>query len=181
MSLVTQYQSSWPNDFVKIRNYLDTGITYYHSIEHTGSTSVPGMVAKPIIDIIIVVQLGKMSDMIEELSRLGYSHQGDLGIPGREAFDYLPAHLQLPTHHLYTCYPDANQLLGHVAFRLFMRESPEWREKLSALKLECDKKFDSNRQQYMDGKREMVEHIIKLAREKHPNPKISSRPIQRSG
>ena len=68
MSLVTQYQSSWPNDFVKIRNYLETGITYYHSIEYTGSTSVPGMVAKPIIDIIIVVQLGKMSDMIEELS-----------------------------------------------------------------------------------------------------------------
>lgn len=170
MSLVTQYQSSWPNDFIKIRKYLETGITYYQSIEHTGSTSVPGMVTKPIIDIIIVVQPGKMSAMINELSQLGYQHQGDLGIPGREAFDYLPAEIQLPTHHLYTCYPDAKQLLGHLAFRLFMRESSEWREKLSTLKLECDKKYNSNRQQYMDGKKEMVEHIIKLAREKHPNP-----------
>ena len=179
MSLVTQYQFSWPDDFVKIRNYLETGITHYQSIEHTGSTSVPGMVAKPIIDIIIVVQPGKMNAMIKELSRLGYWNQGDLGCKGREAFDYLPAHIGLPTHHLYTCYPNANQLLGHVAFRMFMRENPEWREKLSALKLECDKKYDSNRQQYMDGKKEMVEHIIKLAREKHPNPMLESNHDQR--
>ena len=179
MSLVTQYQSSWPDDFIKIRNYLETGITLYQSIEHTGSTSIPGMVAKPIIDMIIVVQPGKMTAMIEELSRLGYDHQGDLGCKGREAFDYLPQDIQLPTHHLYACYPDSVQLRGHLAFRVFMRENSEWREKLSALKLECDKKYDSNRQQYMDGKKELVEHIIKLARNKYPNPPIQSRPLQR--
>ena len=121
------------------------------------------MVAKPVIDIIIVAQAGKMAPLIQELATLEYRHQGDQGVPGREAFDYLPPHIQLPRHHLYACDPDQPQLKGSLAFRDFLRNHAAFRRQLSDLKLNLDRKHNSNRQMYMDGKRELVEHIIQVA------------------
>ena len=166
MSLVVEYQRRWPVDFLKIQDYILSSLRTYESIEHIGSTSIPGMVAKPIIDIMIVVPEGDMSQVIKELAHLEYRHQGDLGVIGREAFDYLPSHIDLPKHHLYACYPDNQQLSGTRAFREFLRGNEEWREKLSRLKLELDEKFASNRKSYMDGKKELVEEIIGIAKKR---------------
>lgn len=163
MSLVTPYNPSWPEDYIRVRNYIFSGVNTYASIEHFGSTSIPGM-AKPVIDIMMVVPFGKMHQAIEELAILEYRYQGDLGISGRVAFDYLPPHIDLPVHHFYACYPDHDQLEGHRAFRDFLTVNHEWREKLSALKLELDRKYNSNRQKYMNGKNAMVEEIIGLAK-----------------
>ncbi len=164
MSLVVEYQNRWPDDYCKIRDYVLSGVTAYGSIEHFGSTSIPGMVAKPIIDIMMVIPKGKREQAIRELGRLEYRHQGDLGIVGRECYDYLPPHIDLPKHHLYTCYPDYHQLHGLRAFRAFLKEHGEWRERLSNLKLDLDERFDSDRRKYMDGKAALVEEILALAK-----------------
>lgn len=164
MRLVTEYQNRWPGDFLRIRDYILSGILTHESIEHIGSTSIPGMVAKPIIDIVIVVPEGKMNRVVEELARLEYRHQGDLGVPGREAFDYLPPRIDLPKHHLYACYPGNPQLPGSIAFRNFLRENTEWRERLSKLKIELDLSHDSDRKKYMEGKKKMVDEIIEIAK-----------------
>ena len=168
MSLVTEYQSRWPDDYRRVRDYILTGLRTFESIEHFGGTSIPGMVAKPIIDIMIVVPRGEMGQAIAELGELEYRHQGDLGIRGREAYDYLPRHIDLPRHHLYTCYPDHPHLHGLRAFREFLKENREWRERLSNLKLELDERFDSDRQKYMDGKKALVEKIIGMAKKEFP-------------
>ena len=173
MSLVTEYQNRWPDDFRRIREYLLSGVRTYESIEHFGSTSIPRMVAKPIIDIMMGVPEGKMEQAIAELGDLEYRHQGDLGIRGREAYDYLPRHIELPRHHLYTCYPDHPHLHGLRAFREFLKENREWRERLSNLKLELDECFDSDRQKYMGGKKAMVEEIIELAKKGFPRQAVS--------
>jgi len=166
VSLVTAYQRRWPGDFIRIRDYVLTQVSTYESIEHIGSTSIPGMVAKPIIDIVMVVPDGEMNRTIEELARLEYRHQGDLGVPGREAFDYLPPHIDLPKHHLYACYPSNPQIVGSLAFREFLRENRDWKERLSDLKTELDLKHGSDRKKYMEGKRELVEEIIRIAKER---------------
>jgi GrpB-like predicted nucleotidyltransferase (UPF0157 family) len=168
MSLVVEYQARWPGDFLKIRDYLLSGLTTYESIEHIGSTSIPGMVAKPIIDLVIVVPKGGMSQAIGELARLEYRHQGDLGVSGREAFDYLPADIELPKHHLYACYPTNPQLAGSVAFREFLRTNREWRARLSRLKAELDVRHDSDRTKYMAGKKQLVDEIIEIAKKEYP-------------
>jgi GrpB-like predicted nucleotidyltransferase (UPF0157 family) len=167
MSLVTEYQDRWPDDFIRIRNYILSAVSTYETIEHIGSTSIPGMVAKSIIDLIIIVPEGKMNRVIEELAQLEYRHQGDLGIIGREAFDYLPAHLNLPTHHLYACYRNQPQLTGSLAFRDFLRGNKEWRERLSRLKTELDQQHNSDRKKYMAGKKKLVEEIIEIAKKKY--------------
>lgn len=164
MPLVTPYNPSWPEDYRRVRDYYLSGVTAFISIEHFGSTSIPGMVGKPIIDIMMVVPFGKMPRAIEELAALECVHKGNGGIPGREVYDYLPPHIDLPVHHFYTCYPDFYQLEGHRAFRDFLIENEVWRKKLSALKLALDEAHDSDRQKYMAGKQAMVEEIIALAK-----------------
>jgi GrpB-like predicted nucleotidyltransferase (UPF0157 family) len=162
MTLVLPYQTVWPQDFKAIRAYINTGITAYLAVEHIGSTSIPEMTAKPIIDIIIVAKPGCMADLIAQLATLHYRHQGNLGIAGREAFDYLPPHIPLPKHHLYASYPDAAQLMRSIAFRDFLTVNAGYRAQLSELKSRLDAENHSDRTKYMEGKRELVEQIIAL-------------------
>lgn len=173
MPLVTEYKDNWPEDYLKVQSYILSELKTYESIEHFGSTSIRGMVAKPIIDVMIVVPQGKMRQVISELAKLEYRHIGDLGITGREAYDYLPEHINLPIHHMYTCYPDHYQLHGLRAFREFLKENEKWRKKLSALKLDLDQRFNSDRQKYMDGKKALVEEIIERAKRKYPSSSIN--------
>src|SRR5690349_20583042 len=92
--IVVDYDPAWPRLFdqltVPVRSALGEVAL---RIEHVGSTSVPGLAAKPIIDISVVVATeADVPLAIERLASIGYLHQGDLGIEGREAF-VAPGHL----------------------------------------------------------------------------------------
>ena len=108
---------------------------------------------------------GTFPDVKDRLERLGYVHQGDLGIAGREAFDLVDAEARarLPEHYLYACDEDAYELRKHLAFRDFLRQHPDWRERLSRLKEALCLEHDSDRQAYMDGKTDLVQEITALA------------------
>ena len=97
---VVDYDPHWPETFETLRSRIWTAVgDVALSVEHVGSTSVPGLAAKPIIDISIVVP--ERSDVrtgISRLATLGYVHRGDLGIAGREAFANPEG---LPRHNLY--------------------------------------------------------------------------------
>ena len=77
------------------------------AIEHVGSTSVPGLAAKPIIDLdVLLASAAYLPETIRRLATLGHEHQGDLGIAGREAFRAPPT---LFAHHLYVCLPNCEE------------------------------------------------------------------------
>ena len=124
--VVHSYEKIWADDFVAIRDELNTVLKDLAlRIEHVGSTSRPGMNAKPIIDIDIVVEeASQFQRLKEELSKIGYVHEGDRGIPGREAFDNENVPLNID-HHLYVCVKDNAELLRHLKFRDKLRSSPE--------------------------------------------------------
>ena len=94
------------------------------------------MVAKPVIDIGIVIDPGALPAVIDRLAVMGYVHRGDLGIMGREVFGLSETDLKcsMPLHHLYVCGRENKALQEHLAFRDFMRQHPEWCQKLSDLK-----------------------------------------------
>jgi len=75
---------------LNIKNELQTVLgNYAIAIEHVGSTSVEGLAAKPIIDIDIVISdYSVLEEVVRRLSKIGYEHEGNLGIEGREAFRY---------------------------------------------------------------------------------------------
>ncbi len=123
--VVQPYDEKWPIDFAEISAEIRDALgDLALSIEHVGSTSVPGLPAKPIIDIDVVIRGREaLGAVIDALARIGYKHEGDQGIPGREAFKY-EGKEHLRKHHLYVCAKDSAELKRHVAFRDYLRAHP---------------------------------------------------------
>jgi GrpB-like predicted nucleotidyltransferase (UPF0157 family) len=167
--IVEPYNPEWPHMFHQLQTFLYRNLVgTYHAIEHVGSTAVPGMTAKPIIDIDIVMRDGKWEQIKNRLIAAGYEYEGEKGVPGRESFRMRDAGLAaaLARHHLYACAADAEELRRHRAFRDFLIANPEWAEKLSAHKLEIASKLGDDRaarDAYQEAKSAMVEEIIALA------------------
>jgi len=122
---VVDYDSQWPQIFQSLKRVFEERFVHlYISVEHVGSTSVPGLAAKPKIDLdIIVEEEAKVKAVIIELEKLGYEHRGDLGIKGREAF-YRSSN-KIPdsgkgqewiAHNLYVCIQGIPSLQNHLLF-----------------------------------------------------------------
>ena len=101
---VFPYDEAWKEAFDSIKRELDAVLgDVAIAIEHVGSTSVPGLSAKPCIDIDIVIKdYSVFDEVVERLFKIGYVHEGDLGIKDREAFKYCEKP-HLMKHHLYVC------------------------------------------------------------------------------
>jgi len=86
--LIQEYTSHWANDFEKIKKVLNEEIfDYIIDIEYIGSTAVPNLASKPIIDMdIIYGENANFENIKSGLEKLGYSHKGNQGIEGREVF-----------------------------------------------------------------------------------------------
>lgn len=158
--VVIPYNGQWKNDFEMIRRYLLTAIKdNIVAIEHVGSTSVEGLSAKPIIDIDIVIKdYSVFNALINNLQLIGYTHEGDLGIKDREAFDY-KGNVNLPHHHLYVCPEFSKELHRHITFRDYLRNSPEAVEKYSKVKEEGAKMFPEDIEGYIAFKSPCIEEI----------------------
>ena len=129
---VVDYDPEWPNLFRRVRERVWPSISDFAiAIEHVGSTSVPGLAAKPVLDIDIVIPLRNQIQLaVTRLSNLGYAHLGDLGIGDREAFT---APWGGPDHHLYVCPSESVVLLNHLTLRDRLRAHPSDVEAYSAL------------------------------------------------
>ena len=137
--VVVDYDEKWPQDFLKIKEELLKVLMISCQIQHVGSTSIPGMKAKPIID--IDVGLEKWDDFENTksgLALIGYEHEGDKGITGREAFCRNgKAHneiLDSIDHHLYVCSFDNEEYQRHILFRNYLRNHTEARDRYNQIK-----------------------------------------------
>jgi len=166
MSLVTEYNPHWPAWFERIREVIAEKLgPACATIKHVGSTAVPGMVAKPIIDLDVVIEPDAFETVKALLGELGYRHEGDLGIPEREAFrlDGPGPAADLPPHHLYVCPRHSAELKRHRAFRDFLHAHPDWAERLSDLKRSLAARHGDDGEAYMAGKDALVREITALA------------------
>lgn len=156
--VIVDYDPSWPSAFEEIRTRVWPAVAgMAHRVEHVGSTSVPGLAAKPVIDVDVVASEERMPDVIGELERLGYEHRGDLGIPGREAFR---APRDLPRHHLYLCVDGSVALANHLAFRDALRASPAEAQAYGALKKRLAEKFADDIDGYIEAKTEFILRVL---------------------
>ena len=160
--IVVPYNEQWKTDFETIRQYLFPTIKdIIISIEHIGSTSVEGLSAKPIIDIDVVIKDYCVFDaVVEKLASLGYTHEGNLGIEDREAFDY-KGNTDLPKHHLYVCPEFSLELHRHIAFRDYLRNNNEAVQKYSKVKEEGARLFPDSIDDYISYKSPYIEEIYK--------------------
>lgn len=152
---VVDYDPCWPKTFERLCSRIWTALADVAlSVEHVGSTSVPGLAAKPIIDISIVVPEGSdVQTGISRLATLAYIHSGDLGVEGREAFANPDG---LPMHNLYLCPPDSVALANHLAIRNYLRTHPEAAREYGELKKRLAERFPDDIDGYVDGKTTML-------------------------
>ena len=160
--IVLPYDENWKNEFEKIRHELSEALGELAlSIEHVGSTSVQGLSAKPIIDIDVVINdTSLLNDVIASLESIGYKHEGDLGIPGREAFKY-DSKEHLMKHHLYVCAKDSLELKRHISFRDYLKSHPEAINEYSRTKEEGALLYPYDIDKYIEYKSPFIERIYK--------------------
>jgi GrpB-like predicted nucleotidyltransferase (UPF0157 family) len=167
--VVVPYDPAWPANFEALRTVLAAALgDVVRGIHHVGSTAVPGLPAKPILDLDVEsASPADLAECIRRLGRLGYRAVGDLGIAGREAFDLEGPDVprdgsgrRWPEHHLYVCASDAAELRRHLQLRDFLRASPARAAEYAALKRNLATWYREDREGYTRGKSELIASIL---------------------
>lgn len=169
---IVECDPQWPMAFAAMRHVLTRVLgALALAIEHVGSTAVPGLAAKLILDLdVVIASPVHLPEAIRALARLGYFHQGDLGIVGREAFGRHGPDVPRggtgrtwPAHHLYVCAHDSAEWVRHVTFRDYLRHHPEAVEMYAQLKRQLAQRFPHDREAYAQHKTGFVEAILRRA------------------
>lgn len=161
--IVLDYDPIWEKSFQeeagKIRSILKDNCVAVH---HIGSTAVPGLAAKPIIDIMPVVKnLAEVDRVSAEFKEIGYEYLGEFGIKGRR---YLRKGGDERTHQIHIfAENDTENIDRHLAFRDYMRTHEREREAYSQLKKALARRFPWDIDGYCDGKEEFVKRIEQAA------------------
>lgn len=128
-------------------------------IHHIGSTAIPGIYAKPIIDLLVEVRdLNLVTEKTLAMEQLGYQARGEFGIIGRRYFcKENPPGIRTYNVHVYQA--SSPEIKRHLAFRDYLIAHPQDAEQYSKLKQELAKKYPYDIESYMDGKDELVKKI----------------------
>lgn len=160
---VVPYDPAWPEQFRLERARILEAVFPFTGpmfVEHVGSTSVPGLSAKPVIDIVISAEGFPLSDeAIRSLGALGYDYRGEAGIPGREYFRTNPR-----GRHLHVVGLGSEFFVSQLLFRGFLRSHPEAARRYENLKYQLAERFRHAREAYTDAKGPLIEELLLEAR-----------------
>lgn len=156
------YDPSWQDRFEKVAAALSGALADgpAASVEHVGSTSVPGLAAKPILDIDVIVAPEDVPAAVKALVRIGYRHRGDLGVAGREAF-FAPD--EDPRRHVYVCAAGTLNVRNHLAVREVLRRRDDLRDEYAAVKLALAADPDMDIDTYIARKSDVLQKILAVA------------------
>jgi GrpB-like predicted nucleotidyltransferase (UPF0157 family) len=159
--VVVPYDPAWPASFAALRERLAAALGRTAvAIEHVGSTAVPGLDAKAIIDLDVVVRsTSDLGAATNALASLGYGALGEQGVPGRWAFAQPPGPI---AHHLYLLARDAVALWEHLAFRDALRADRQRADQYAIAKQGFALQFATNRDAYTEAKRPVVRSSLPL-------------------
>jgi len=159
---VVESSDRWPEMYEyeakRLRRVLGDQIVRIH---HIGSTSVPGLAAKPIIDILLEVRSVEALDgYADDMRRLGYEPRGEFGIPGRR---YYPKGGDRRTHHVHAFTADDPHVFRHLAFRDYLRIHPESAAAYADVKRQAAAAHATDPDGYVAYKHAFVERIVEEA------------------
>jgi GrpB-like predicted nucleotidyltransferase (UPF0157 family) len=162
--IVADHDPAWAQSFERIHGPLWPALEGVAlRIDHVGSTSVPGLAAKPIIDTdVVVADEAGVRPAIVALRTLGYVGRGDLGVEGRQAFINPPG--DLPEHNLYVVVDGNKAHLDHVLLRDLLRADPVARDRYAALKRANAELAGGDMDVYVEAKAALVAELLTRAR-----------------
>lgn len=129
-------------------------------VEHIGSTSVPGLIAKPVLDLMpLIDNFEDGYSCVTPMRALGYWYAGDFGIPGRHLF----VKGSPRTHHAHMLLRTSKEARRHLAVRDTLRARPEMAARYAALKEQLAARFGDDRESYANAKAAFMREIFDLA------------------
>ncbi len=160
------HDPQWTKDFELERQRILTTLGcltqggILEQVHHVGSTSVPGLKAKPVIDMLLeVFPLPKPEVGLPALETLGYRYLGEAGIAGRLFFRSHP-----PTRYLHVVEAGTNEFTrDHLLFRDYLRANIGARQRYENLKLELAQQFPFDHKAYMTGKTGLIRELLEEA------------------
>lgn len=159
------WQRHYESEAARLRAVLGDLLVEIH---HIGSTSVPGLHAKPIIDIMPIVREIEAVDRYNEaMTTLGYRARGENGIAGRRYFT--KGEDDQRSHHVHIYAPDNPEVTAHLHFRDYLRTHPDDADQYGTLKQQLARQFTNDIHGYMDGKDALVKKLIAKANLWHQN------------
>jgi GrpB-like predicted nucleotidyltransferase (UPF0157 family) len=165
--IIFDYNPRWPTLYAEEKTQIHNVISeYIEDIQHVGSTSVPGLGAKLIIDILIGIRdLTLVEKCVQPLQNLGYEYLGEYGIPGRHFFrkpsgTYMSARR---THNVHMVETNQYEWRRHILFRDYLRTHPVDAKQYEELKRALAEKFESDREGYTIAKTDFINTIVAKA------------------
>lgn len=169
-NFLQSYNPAWKTEFEALKRFLTTQLEgFAFDVQHIGSTAVPGLLAKPVLDIDIIIHNKTLLHvMTEKLIGLGYVGKGEQGIPGRFAFrqtnNVTPQTAttvrEWQEHHLYICFSDSLALKNHLAFRDALLKSSQLSEQYAAIKKALVAEPGMTRAEYTKRKTDFILSVL---------------------
>jgi GrpB-like predicted nucleotidyltransferase (UPF0157 family) len=164
--IIVPYDPAWPKQYEVEKERLQEALgSLIVQIEHVGSTAVPGVGAKPIIDIMIILSdINNISGCVLSLKNIGYEHLGEYGIPGRHFFRKFSKKAGERTHHLHIVGAGNDFIEKHLLFRDYLRSNLETAQQYYQLKKELAAKYNNDRDSYTEAKTTFIESVLSNAK-----------------
>ena len=159
-SKITDYNPEWPSQYeIEAQKLVSVFASALLAIHHVGSTAVPGLSAKPEIDVLAVVtDLNAAPAWTNALGGMGYRRGGDLS----EGHLFYKRDLQgIRTHKLHVCLQGHCKIDEMLVFRDHLRESPETRQAYQALKLRLERENTQGIAEYLRGKAPYIQQVLR--------------------
>jgi GrpB-like predicted nucleotidyltransferase (UPF0157 family) len=154
----------WQTYFdVENQNLYAALAPYIKEIRHIGSTAIPGIYAKPILDIMVgLIDIADVRKCEAPLMALGYTYEGEQEIAGWHFFRKKTG--DMTTHHLHVVQWNGTYWLDHILFHRYLFQHPEVAEAYERLKLTLAKKYAADRAAYTQDKTDFVNKVTEMAR-----------------
>lgn len=134
-------------------------------LHHIGSTSIPSILAKPILDILVeVTSIDIIDHNCEKFEKLGYEYKGEYGVQGRRYCTLYSTDNTKGYVHLHAFAAETPEFVNHLLFRDYLLAHPNRAADYQALKLDLLKQPEMNRVKYSESKTSFIKEILKEAR-----------------
>jgi len=160
---LTPYSRLWAAKFSSEKQRLSKHLgKARHRIEHIGSTAVPGLDAKPIIDIAVLIpSFRRLALWVRHFEKAGYTYKGEYGLPGRHFF----IRGSPVTHHLHLVEKGSTHWNNWILFRDYLLTHPAEARRYGEFKKRLASRFASNRDSYTRAKTPFIARLMARARQ----------------
>lgn len=160
--LLLEYQDTWPAQFQPVAaELLSVFASSGPSVEHIGSTAVPGLCAKPVLDVLVGLEmLSEAEDRQHALASLGYIYRAEYEVQLPDRRYFVRAEAQTPRVHLHCVVHEGRLWQQHITFRNLLRHSPEILSEYAALKRNLALVHAGNKSAYTEAKAPFIRRVI---------------------